>query len=171
MSNNRCFVDTVPATRYNDPLDNKTSLDLVLIVECTIDLGKFTKIIKSHYRYFIKSSRRQRKKLRVSLVKFWDLPQGEQVTSPTAGSSNVEIHNFASTDEEIKKMFDSAACATGFEKGKGGPWVSQSMQGGNSGLANALYKVSNLTFRRDANKVCILLGELFHSYFVIIGIM
>ena len=131
-------------------------LDLVIIFEWNFELSKFANVIENHYKYIIKSLKRNRKSLRVSLAKYWNISQGEQTEDQM---KFVHVHDFASTDEDIKKMFESIKdSGTELENPKM-LRSRHSFPGELKGLANALYKVGHLTFRKKANKVCILLGK------------
>ena len=83
---------------------------------------------------------------------------------PSYTKFDTYISNFVSSVEELSEVFKT------FHKDVK-EFLPRAIthKENTGGLADALYKVSNLTFRRNANKICIILGEFLQVFFMIIN--
>ena len=128
------MVDDHWAARHD-----RNKVDLAFIVDCTGSMGLHIKQAQKHVRSIAETVSRTAFNVKLGLVEYRDHP-------PQDNSFITKVHDFTHSVEEMKKWVDGMSARGGGD--------------GPESVACALDVASKLNYRKDATKICVLIGKL-----------
>lgn len=114
-------------------------VDLAFIVDCTGSMGSYIKQVQKHVQYIAETISRTAFNVRLGLIEYRDHP-------PQDRSFVTRVHDFTANVAEMKQWVD------GMSASGGGDWPES--------VADGLYDASKLSYRKQATKMCVLIGKL-----------
>lgn len=113
-------------------------VDLVFIVDCTGSMGSYIKQTQKNIRNIAEQISKTAFNVRLSLVEYRDHP-------PQDRSFVTRVHDFTHSVDEMKSWVDGMSASGGGD--------------GPESVADALEKATELNYRKDATKMCILIAD------------
>ena len=117
---------------------DRHKVDLAFIVDCTGSMGPYIRQAQKHIRTIAETVARTAFNVKLALVEYRDHP-------PQDASFITQVHDFTFSLTDMKKWVD------GMRAGGGGD--------GPESVACALNEATKLTYRKDATKMCVLIGK------------
>ena len=117
---------------------DRQKVDLAFIVDCTGSMGPYIKQAQKHIRTIAETVARTAFSVKLALVEYRDHP-------PQDPSFITRVHDFTDSLTEMKTWVDGMRASGGGD--------------GPESVACALHEASRLSYRKDATKMCVLIGE------------
>lgn len=117
---------------------DRQKVDLAFIVDCTGSMGPYIKQAQKHIRTIAETVARTAFSVKLALVEYRDHP-------PQDPSFITRVHDFTNSLTEMKTWVDGMRASGGGD--------------GPESVACALNEASRLSYRKDATKMCVLIGE------------
>lgn len=117
---------------------DRNKVDLAFIVDCTGSMGSHIRQAQKHVRSIAETVARTAFNVKLALVEYRDHP-------PQDNSFITRPHDFTHSLDEMKRWVDGMKASGGGD--------------GPESVACALDNATKLSYRKDATKICVLIGE------------
>ena len=117
---------------------DRQKVDLAFIVDCTGSMGSYIRQAQKHIRTIAETVSRTAFSVKLALVEYRDHP-------PQDSTFVTKVHDFTFSVSEMKTWVDGMSANGGGDAPEA--------------VASALVEATKLSYRKDATKMCVLIGK------------